>query len=118
MTTWTRSRIESLVTLMQSAFLHNPTLSLTLSSARRRFGVDEVTCAGVLGALVDAGVLAKHQGTYRRNFPRRCSASRLNCGKTRRLVRFSRARMSGGDHDRDSTDSLPGRFFRPFAASA
>jgi hypothetical protein len=70
MTTWTRSRIESLVTLMQSAFLDNPTRSLTLSSARRRFGVDEVTCAGVLGALVDAGVLTKREGVYRRHFPR------------------------------------------------
>jgi hypothetical protein len=70
MTTFTRSRIEGLVTLIQSAFLDNPMLSLTLSTARRRFEVDEVTCAGVLGALVDARVLTKHQGTYRRNFPR------------------------------------------------
>lgn len=70
MTTWTRSRIESLVTLMQSAFLDNPTLSLTLSSARRRFGVDEVTCAGVLGTLADAGVLTEREGVYRRHFPR------------------------------------------------
>jgi hypothetical protein len=70
MTTWTRSRIESLVTLMQSAFLDNPTLSLTLSGARRRFGVDDVTCAGVLGALVDAGVLSKREGVYQRRYPR------------------------------------------------
>lgn len=70
MTTWTRSRIESLVTLMQSAFLDNPTLSLTLAGARRRFGVDEVTGAGVLGALVDAGVLTKREGVYQRHFPR------------------------------------------------
>jgi hypothetical protein len=70
MTTWTRSRIESLVTLMQAAFLDNPTLSLTLSGARRRFGVDEVTCAGVLGALVDAAVLTRREGVYRRHVPR------------------------------------------------
>jgi hypothetical protein len=70
MTTWTRSRIERLVTLMQSAFLDNPALSLTRSSARRRFGVDEVTCAGVLGALVEAGVLTRRDGIYQRHFPR------------------------------------------------
>jgi hypothetical protein len=33
-------------------------------------GVDEVTCAGVLGALVDAHVLTRREGVYRRNFPR------------------------------------------------
>jgi hypothetical protein len=70
MTTWIRSRIERLVTLMQYAFLDNPTLSLALSSARRRFGVDEVACAGALGALVDAGVLSKREGVYRTRFPR------------------------------------------------
>jgi hypothetical protein len=65
-----RSRIENLVTQMQSAFLDNPMLSLTLPAAQRRFGVDEITCAGVLGALVDARVLTKREGVYRRNFPR------------------------------------------------
>jgi hypothetical protein len=45
-------------------------LSLTLAAARRRFCVDDVTCAGVLGALVDARVLTKREGIYRRNFPR------------------------------------------------
>jgi hypothetical protein len=68
--TLTRSFIESLVMRMQSVFLENPTLSLTVSIAQRWFGVDEVTCAGVLGALVDARVLVKHGGVYRRNFPR------------------------------------------------
>jgi hypothetical protein len=68
--TSTRSRIEDLVTQMQSAFLDNPMLSLTLPAAQRRFGVDEITCAGVLGALVDARVLTKREGIYRRNFPR------------------------------------------------
>ena len=47
------------------AFLENPTLSLTLPAAQRRFGADEVTCAGVLGALVDAGVLTEREGRHR-----------------------------------------------------
>jgi hypothetical protein len=70
MMTSTRSRIESLVMQMQSAFLDNPMLSLTLAAARQRFGIDEITCAGVLGALVDARVLTKREGVYRRNVPR------------------------------------------------
>ena len=65
-----RIRIESLVMQMQSAFLENPMLSLTLAAAERRFGVDKATCCGVLGALVDAGVLAERDGAYRRSFPR------------------------------------------------
>lgn len=65
----TRRRIERLVMQIQSAFLENPTLSLTLPAAQRKFGVDEVTCAGVLRALVDARVLTKREGVYRRNFP-------------------------------------------------
>ena len=68
--TSTRSFIESLVIQIQSAFLENPMLSLTLSAAQRRFGVDAVTCAGVLSALVDAQVLVKDHGVYRRSFPR------------------------------------------------
>jgi hypothetical protein len=66
----TRNRIENLLMQIQSAFLESPMLSLTLPQAQRRFGVDEVTCAGVLGALVDARVLTMHEGVYRRNFPR------------------------------------------------
>ena len=68
--TSTRSRIESHVMQMQSAFLDNPMLSLTLSAAQRRFGVDEVTCAGALGVLVDAQVLTKREGVYQRYCPR------------------------------------------------
>ena len=66
----TRGRIDSLVMQIQSAFLENPTLALTLPAAQRRFDVDEVTCAGVLGALVDARVLTTREGAYRRHFPR------------------------------------------------
>lgn len=64
-----RNRIEGLVMQIQSAFLEHPMLSLTLSEARRRFGIDEVTSGAVLDALVDARVLTRHEGVYRRNFP-------------------------------------------------
>jgi hypothetical protein len=70
MKTLERSRIETLVVRVQSAFLNYPMLSLTLPAAERRFGMDEATCAGVLGALVDARVLTNDEGAYRRNFTR------------------------------------------------
>jgi hypothetical protein len=60
----------NLVMQVQSDFLDNPALALTLPAAEKRFGIDEVTCAGVLGALVDARVLSEREGTYRRYFPR------------------------------------------------
>jgi hypothetical protein len=41
--TLTRGRIERLVMRIQTAFLENPLLSLTLPAAQRRFGTDEVT---------------------------------------------------------------------------
>jgi hypothetical protein len=66
----TRRHIENLVMRIQSAFLYDPALTLTLSAARTRFGIDGVTCAGVLKTLVDAGVLTIQEGTYRRYFPR------------------------------------------------
>ena len=65
----TRGRIESLVMRIQTAFLENPMLSLTPPAAQRRFGMDDVTCAGVLGALVDTRVLTERQGAYRRYLP-------------------------------------------------
>ena len=65
-----RRFIESLVMQMQSVFLDNPMLSLTVPAAQRMFSVDEFTCAAVLGALVDARVLVKDDGVYRRHFPR------------------------------------------------
>jgi hypothetical protein len=66
----TRSQIENLVIQMQSAFLDHPMLSLTLAAAERRFRVDAATCSAVLAALVDAGVLIKREGAYRRHVPR------------------------------------------------
>ena len=68
--TATRSQIENLVMRIQTEYLEQPTLALTLPSARTRFGLDEVTCAGVLGALVDAQVLIRREGAYSRYFPR------------------------------------------------
>ena len=65
-----RRFIESLVMQVQSTFLENPMLALTVPAAQRRFSVDEFTCAQVLGALVDARVLVKDDGVYRRHFPR------------------------------------------------
>ena len=66
----TRGQIESLVMRFQTAFLEHPMLSLTLPAAQRRFGVDQVTCTGVLGALVDARVLTQREGAYSRHLPR------------------------------------------------
>jgi hypothetical protein len=66
----TRRKIESLVMQIQSAFLDDVTLSLTLAGAQRRFGMNAVVGAGVLGALVDAHVLTAGAGVYRRHVPR------------------------------------------------
>ena len=63
-------RMGVLVMRMQSDFLDLPELTLTLPPAQQRFGVDEVTCEAVLGALVEAGVLANVDGVYARLFPR------------------------------------------------
>ena len=68
--TATRSQIENLVMRIQTDYLEQPTLALTLPAAQTRFGLDEVTCAGVLGALVDAQVLTQHEAAYSRYFPR------------------------------------------------
>jgi len=65
-----RDRIEHLVMRIQTDYLEHPTLALTLPAAQTRFGLDAVTCAGVLGALVDARVLTKGVGAYSRYFPR------------------------------------------------
>ena len=64
------NRIQDLLLRIQSEFLENPSLSLTLPAAEQWFGVDEATCAGVLGALADARVLIERDGAYRKYFPR------------------------------------------------
>jgi hypothetical protein len=68
--TATRRRIENLVMQIQTDYLDHPTLSLTVPAAQTRFGLDEVTCAGVFGALTEAGVLTQREGAYSRYFPR------------------------------------------------
>ena len=68
--TATRAQIENLVMRIQTDYLDRSTLALTLPAAQTRFGLDEVTCAGVLGALVDARVLTQHDGAYSRYLPR------------------------------------------------
>lgn len=69
--TATCDQIASLVTRMQNEFLDTPRLTLTLPRAQQRFGVDETTAEAVLGALVDARVLARTaDNAYVRLFPR------------------------------------------------
>ena len=71
--TETRDQIDHLVVRIQSDFLDNPALALTLPAAEKRFGIDEVACAGVLSALVEARVLTEREGIYRRYFPRQAA---------------------------------------------
>jgi hypothetical protein len=66
----TRHQIERLVMQVQSAFLEDSALSLTLPAAQRRFDLDAFVGAALLEALVDAGVLMGDDGIYRRYFPR------------------------------------------------
>ena len=67
-----RPPLEALVVQVQHDFLETPALNLTLAEATRRFKADGVTCEAVLGALVDAGVLARAPGgAYVRFFPHR-----------------------------------------------
>ena len=74
--TATARQIESLVLHIQGVFLNQPTLRLTLSAAARQFGLDGFTCQAVLGALVDAHVLARTpDGVYLRHYPRQAHAA-------------------------------------------
>ena len=68
-----REHVAHLVMRIQNDFLDHPTLALTLDEAQERFDVDDVACAGVLDALVDARVLAQREGTYRMNRGRQAS---------------------------------------------
>ena len=64
-------RIAAFVIKIHNHFLDTPSVTLTLSQAQRRFGLDEITCDAVLNALVEARVLARtSEGAYVRFFPR------------------------------------------------
>lgn len=64
-------RIEDLIVKIQAAFLDTPDLSLTLSRAEQQFGANTVTCATLLGVLVEGGVLIRTpRGHYRRRYLR------------------------------------------------
>lgn len=79
----TRGRIERLVMRIQDDFLRTPWLALTVSSACRRFAVDEITCEAILDALSDAGVVSKsRQGIYVRHYPEK-TASRAGARQRR-----------------------------------
>jgi hypothetical protein len=67
--TATEKQIGDMVLRVQTDFLDDPSLCLTLSRARKRFGFDHPACAGVFGALVDARVLTHREGVYRRHVP-------------------------------------------------
>jgi hypothetical protein len=71
-------RIGALVTKIQNDFLDAPGKTLTVSQAAKRFNTDEVTCGAVLGALVDANVLARTSNdAYVRFFPRNSARPRF-----------------------------------------
>jgi len=68
--TSTGSRICTLLTEIQDAFLRTPDLTLSPTDAVRRFGTDRTTCEAVLDALVDARVLTQaNDGAYESAFP-------------------------------------------------
>ena len=87
--TATRDRIENLVVRIQSDFLDNPTLALTLPAAEKWFAIDEVACAAVLGVLVDARAgrcLSQVLSTTGRNSSRltyRKAGAAIRCGGLR-----------------------------------
>ena len=85
-------RIGALMMRMQGDYLEEPGLTLTLSDAQRRFGVDEITCEAVLAALVEAGVLTKtREGTYARFFTRLAPGVRARRESGRRQGGASRS---------------------------
>ncbi len=69
----TPNRIATLVTQIQQDFLDAPALTLTLSDAPARFGIDTGTCRALLDFLVEAQVLRNRRGAYVRHFPTRVS---------------------------------------------
>lgn len=65
-----RGWIEATMMRIQEDFLENPALSLTSLQVRRRYGLDLEAAEAMLGALLDAGVLARRtDGSYLKFFP-------------------------------------------------
>jgi hypothetical protein len=75
---------------MESDFLDVPKLTLTLPQAQQRFGVGEVTCEAVLGALVEAGVLGARPSNRCDGHIPSCCAPTLSAGA-------AMADLGGGD---------------------
>ena len=72
----TARQIGSLILRIQNDFLDTPALRLTLRDAVLQFDIDPITCHAILGALVDAQVLARsHDGEYVRHAPRHAHAA-------------------------------------------
>jgi len=70
--TATCREIGLLILRVQDAFIETPGLALTPPAARRRFGLDAVTCDAALAALADANVVARTSaGADVRQQPRR-----------------------------------------------
>lgn len=56
-----RGGISELLFTIARTFHEEPGLELTLAGAERRFGIDGVTCEGLLSALVDTEYLVRHR---------------------------------------------------------
>ena len=66
---------------MRDDFLDHPALTLTVPEAACRFALDARTCAAMLGALLEMGVLAKTpDGAYVSFFPQFARAG--TCSET------------------------------------
>lgn len=70
------SRAGAVVLDVQTAFLTEPGLELTVPAAQARFHLDEASCREVFGLLADTGVLCvRGNGGYVRRIPRVTRAS-------------------------------------------
>jgi hypothetical protein len=86
-------RVAALVMKIQTDFLDTPDLTLTLSQAQQRFGVNAIQCEAVLNVLVDANVLKARDGSYRRFFPR--LTPRADAANPRRCQSDARQPVAG-----------------------
>jgi hypothetical protein len=66
-----RDELDDVVLRVEAAFLDDPMLALTREQVCNLFCLDAWTCASVLGALVEAGILTNScEGFYVSWFPR------------------------------------------------